>query len=523
MINDNNTNYQYNRCISRGICSVNPATSSLQEVILLYLKNASYYGLKLFEAGKTDEKIQTLILNTISVLSSSYELSKINFEMIISAFKSELPRIIKEYDKVCSGCKKPEMNELLTTGKYLNDYIRYGESEINKRILHLKHNENGLYKILFNLVKSFCTNIQIYKSYGQKAEPEMLFVLKILNLLNTRQKSKKFLKKLVIKLAVKDCNLMKKIRIIQEKVYGEQREQNVSFSTAKGKAILVVGSNIRELEYISEVFKDKDIDIYTHDKMILAHTFPEFGKYKNIKGQYGHGMENCLLDFSTFPGPIILTRNSLFNVESLYRGRLYTTDLSYLKGVINIKNNDFSEVIKSAEESKGFKTGKECISVKVGFSLKEVISKIKEKVSVNTYNNVIVIGTGSYSSEAKEYFNLLVKHVPSDVLVISLFCCEQKDNVICANAFEDVYGMVRLIDEIRNICSRKMSVFFPYSDSQTLSAIIKSIRYKNSKIFIGSWSQTIVTPDIFDILKKEFEISEVTSPKKDLDIILNMK
>jgi hydroxylamine reductase (hybrid-cluster protein) len=60
--------------------------------------------------------------------------------------------------------------------------------------------------------------------------------------------------------------------------------------------------------------------------MMLAHTFPKFSEYKRLKGQYGQGLENCLLDFATFPGPIILTAHSLHNIENFYRGRLFTTD-----------------------------------------------------------------------------------------------------------------------------------------------------------------------------------------------------
>ena len=44
-----NEDYQYDSCVSRGICSVNPRTSSLQEILVLYLRLSSYYALKLYE------------------------------------------------------------------------------------------------------------------------------------------------------------------------------------------------------------------------------------------------------------------------------------------------------------------------------------------------------------------------------------------------------------------------------------------------------------------------------------------
>ena len=114
--------------------------------------------------------------------------------------------------------------------------------------------------------------------------------------------------------------------------------------------------------------------------MMLANTFPAFKQYKNLKGQYGQGMENCLLDFATFPGPIILTRHSLYNVEHLYRGQLYTTDFAYSKGVIPIKDENYAPVIEASLNSKGFKTGKQCETVSIGYDYDKTIQEIKEKL-----------------------------------------------------------------------------------------------------------------------------------------------
>ena len=55
------------------------------------------------------------------------------------------------------------------------------------------------------------------------------------------------------------------VRLAQEERYGKMQEAEVSFSTVPSKAVLVVGSNIRELETILEALKNTEIDVYTHD------------------------------------------------------------------------------------------------------------------------------------------------------------------------------------------------------------------------------------------------------------------
>lgn len=518
MSNEFHTGYQYDRCTSRGICSINPTTSALQEVILLYLRHASYYGLKLSQNGKRDKRIEKFILNTLSILSSSYEISEVNFGMIKFVFTKEFNSIINDFKAQFPDDKGLDTKKLLKIGDSLNENIKYGEKEFNKRIKSMPSDKRNLYRILFILIKSLSINILTYESYSKEAETEVCMVMKVLNLLNNDSNEKEELKKIILEVSKVDCKLMQKIREEQEKRYGKQRETKVSFSTTKGRAVLVVGSNLRELENVLEQLKDTDIDVYTHDNMILAHTFPKFSEYKNLKGQFGQGMENCLLDFSTFPGPIILTRNSLFNVESLYRGRLFTTDFAYSKGVIPIKNNDFSDVIKSAEDSKGFKTGKKIKPERLGYDLDSVKEKLNQKQDKGT----IIIGLYGYTNEENEYFKTFFNHLSENFFTVSHSFCESDNKGICLHASGDTYSMINISEYILNSKNNSIPIFIPYTDRHTLSVIINLSSYKNAKIFAGKWNQTVLTPNIMESLNKDFGVFEITSPKNDIDKISNL-
>ena len=520
MNNEFNSGYQYDRCVSRGICSINPTTAALQEVIILYLKIAAYYGLKFEDMGERNECVYKLILNTISVLSSNYELSVRNFEVINSVFQDKLPKFINEYEELCKKNNieilKPESCLILDKNTDINEYIRLGEREFNKRIQSVSADVLNLLRLMFLLVKSISVNIFTCESYGYKQNEETSFILK---LLNCSEKNPEELKELIIDAAKVDCELMRKIRNVQEELYGKQAEYDVSFSTTKGRAVLVVGSNLCELEQILDKLKDTDIDVYTHDNMMVAHSFPKFREYKNLKGQFGQGMENCLLDFSTFPGPIILTRNSLFNVENLYRGLLFTTDFAYSKGVIPIKNNDFSELITAAENSRGFRKGKICTSEKTGFSYDSAYKKINEKISSGKFSKILVAGIRGYSKEEDDYFQTLIRHLPNNILLISLSCCEEKDNIICFNAVYDSYAMLKISEYVINKVPQKADVLFPFCDRHTLSILLFLTTIGVNKIFVGSWNQIVLKPNIIDGLRKNFKVFEMSMPKNDLSII----
>lgn len=516
-----NEDYQYNSCTSRGICSVDPRTSSLQEILVLYLSLTAYYTLKLNENGINNKDVRNLILNTISVLVSNPEFSENDFKAIVKGFNEVLPIIIKLYENMCE--EQGLAPDYLKTPIKFNrpadivNSIRMGQKEYLKRIQSMSEEMRDLYRIMFVLAKSICINILDLESYGE--EEGYTLILRLLNKLNEKNTENE-LKNFIIDITKSDNKLMRHLFRVRKERYGIQRPKNVSYTTTKGKAILVVGSNIRELEIILEEFKNENVGIYTHDEMMLAHTFPKFEEYKNLKGQYGQGMENCLLDFATFPGPIILTRHSLYNVEHLYRGRLYTTDFAYSKGVISISNNDFSRVREGLEETKGFKTGKKCESEIVGFNYDETVEKIDSQIKSGKYSRIFVIGLNGYTQEDKDYFEKLLKIIPDDIFVVSLSCCAKRSNIICLNACFDAFATVRISENILEKYKLPVTLFFPKCDRHTISKMIYLSSENKADIYVGKCTPITLNPNLIFTLTNVFGIQGLTHPKKDLEKIL---
>lgn len=488
----------------------------------MYLRLASHYAIKLYENGYSDDNARNIILNTISVMVSNFEFSERDFEMLTNKFNDILPPLIEKYKSVC--LEKNITPEVLHSDLELEQAtdiiksIQLGEKEFLKKSQSLSTSIRDLYKIAFVLAKSICINLLDLESFGADAADGYLSILRLLNSMNAQEKDCEKIKEMIIEIAKIDDNLMKYLRKTQEERYGESRVNEVSYSTTPGKAILVVGSNIRELEDILEAVKDKDIDVYTHDEMILANEFPKFAEYPNLKGQFGQGIENCLLDFATFPGPIVLTRHSLYNVENLYRGLLYTTDFATSKGVIPIKDKDFSELIAAAENSRGFKTGKQCESINIGFDYDSVMEKIKS--DLGKFSRVFIIGLGAYSLEQKTYFEKLLNQAPSDTLIVSLSYCAKRDNIICLNACFDAYAVTKIADGILNGLSLPVTVFFPKCERHTISQMINLSQKDRVKVFVGKCTPIMLNPNMILTLKNVFGINGLSSVKKDLEEIL---
>ena len=96
-----NDDYQFDSCISKGICSINPRTSSLREVLVMYLKHLAFYTLQLKYLGVKNSATEDIILNTLSGLMSNLESGNKEFYQTLINLKSIIIESIDTYKRIC--------------------------------------------------------------------------------------------------------------------------------------------------------------------------------------------------------------------------------------------------------------------------------------------------------------------------------------------------------------------------------------------------------------------------------------
>ena len=514
--------FQYDSCISRGICSVSPRTSALQTVLVLYLRLFAKYAIEI-PSEKIPENFKDLVLNTLAITVFNTDLNEDSFNATVKNFREILPQLMEIYSELNPehdiDAEKSKPLEIFRETGDINRAIRFGEKIFRRGQENISADVRDLYTIMLVICNSLSINLLDLKSYDKNYNDAFITILNLLGEINLEEKNIEVLKNYIYKSSETYKNLMKILFETQEARYGKMQSTEVSYSTKPNKAVLVVGSNIRELETVLEELKNEDIDIYTHDEMMFAHTFPKFNEYENLKGQFGQGLENCLIDFATFPGPIILTKHSLHNIQNLYRGRLFTTDLTCPKGVIKIKNNDFSEVIKSANDAKGFKTGKECESVIIGYDLENIVNTIESKLKNENYNHLFFIGQERYTLEQNAYFEKIIKHAPKNVLIISFSYNIEQENLIHINACFDSFSLIKFVERVRQNCQINTTVFFPKCDRNSVSEMIYLSHLENVEVYVGKCTPIIPNPTLITTLNTLFGIKNITTAKKDLEII----
>ncbi len=93
--------------------------------------------------------------------------------------------------------------------------------------------------------------------------------------------------------------------------YGHPVPTKVPLGAKKGKAILVSGHDLKDLEEILKQTEGKGINVYTHGEMLPTHGYPELKKYTHFYGHYGTAWQNQTKEFADFPGAILMTTNCI--------------------------------------------------------------------------------------------------------------------------------------------------------------------------------------------------------------------
>ena len=183
--------YQYDSCISKGICSINPRISSLREVLVMYLKHLAFYTLQLKYLGVKNDYTEDIILNTLSGLMSNLETGNEQFYQTLINLKAIILESVDTYKKVCEdrNIKFKEISTEIKLHKKLDitDLIQLGEQEFSRKLKLLPEEKRSLYEIMFLVIKSICINLVELKTFGfddSYAYSEILYMLNTLSCKN---------------------------------------------------------------------------------------------------------------------------------------------------------------------------------------------------------------------------------------------------------------------------------------------------------------------------------------------------
>lgn len=517
-------------CITKGICPISPSLSFLHEVIKSYLKELAFYLLKLKELGINNEKIKENILDVISGLITNVDYSEEQFSAISTRLYADLSQA---KDLYFSLCEKNNIKAEYISSKFknpkkrtLSDAIRLGQSIIAGKKDSYSAEQKKFFELIYIIIKSLCIHLVELKDLDSDQDEAYDSLLHLLNIMNSPSVALEELNSTIKKIVELDHETMQKLQETREERYGEIIPTEISLSSRPNKAILVTGTNLKELELLLEATQNKGIDIYTHGLMIMAHSFPKLRAYPHLFGHFGKGTDTYLLDFAAFPGAIFMTKHSFQRVEKLYRSSIFTSDLIAPRGVTTIRNNNFEPLIQSALRAKGFTEEKKNSPVKIDLQQRNILQKISEvadKIEKGEIKHFFIIGRSNYTKTQKEYFEKFLDLLEDDCFVLSFSYTNDSKNILLAPpdySFQIIYKALKVLTKKISMSDLKPNILYTRCDALTIPNILQIKFMGAEKIYATDCSPHLINPSVVETVREMYGIKRYTNPKADLDEML---
>ena len=526
--------YNGDKCIfdAEVSCVSDPIQASLKEILLYEIRLLSYYTLKLKEFNFEYKKYAKHIIDGVCVVSLNMEINRNEFsEYLLNLIdlrceaqknyidyceKNNLDlQILKAYTDKCS-----DFNFI--------DALKQGELQNIQKNKILDKDKKSLYDILYIILQNACRNIaQINLFNENEAEDETIEIIKLISSTNFKSTGTEKLKSRIEKASQINYGLYKKLKNLSYQRFGIPHLSEVKLDYKKGKAVLVTGDSLMDLYDFLQATKDTDINVYTHDALILAHCYDEFKKFKNLVGHYQKSIENLEMDFSSFPGVILITRNGNGNYLNIIRGLIYTTNEIGGKGVTVVKNNDFENLIKTANEQEGFKKDKQFDKIQIGYNFDEFevqLEKIVEQIENDKIKNLYMFGLLINIGGLDDYYKNFIDKIDDNSYIISLSFDEKKDNLYHINSYYDYSLTYKILEKLEPSCVKKnipINIIMTELNLSLISRIfdiVNNFEYEN--IYIPNRISDHVNPQIIETLKSQFGIKILSgNVEKDLKTI----
>lgn len=354
--------------------------------------------------------------------------------------------------------------------------------------------------------------------------------------------------KLVLKTGEINLICMELLDRANTETYGNPTPQKVTTKIEKGPFIVVSGHDLKDLELLLEQTKDKGINVYTHGEMLPCHAYPKLHEYKHLKGNFGTAWQNQQKEFENIPAPVLFTTNCIMPVKKSYKDRIFTTSVVEYPELRHIgEGKDFTPVIEKAQELGGYETDKEMTGINggneltVGFGHHTVLSiadKLINLIKNKKINHIFLVGGCDGAKPGRNYYTEFVKLTPKDSIILTLACGKYRFNDLNLGEIDgiprlldmgqcnDAYSAIKVAIELSKafnctVNDLPLSMVLSWYEQKAVCILLTLLYLGIKDIRLGPTLPAFVSPNVYNILVKEYGIKPISTPEKDIEEILN--
>jgi len=324
--------------------------------------------------------------------------------------------------------------------------------------------------------------------------------------------------------------------------YGHPTPTEVPLGAKAGKAILITGHDLKDLDLLLKQTEGKGINIYTHGEMLPCHAYPELKKYSHFYGHFGTAWQNQAKEFPEFPGAILFTTNCIQKPADSYKSKVFTTGLVGWPDLVHIGDDkDFTPVIEKALELPGFTEDTDNDSVLAGFARNAVLGvadKVIDAVKTKAIRHFFLVGGCDGAKPGRNYYTEFVEKVPEDCMILTLACGKFRffdkklgdiggiprllDVGQCNDAYSAIQIAVALAGAFEcDVNDLPLSMILSWYEQKAVVILLTLFSLGIKDIRLGPSLPAFISPNVLNVLVENFECKPIAeTPDEDLATIL---
>ncbi len=528
-------------CDKIGVCGKQPEVAELQDVLVYAMKGLAQVANEGRKVGVRDPKIDHFACEALFSTLTNVDFDPERFVTLINQCVDFREQLKKKVDAAGGWSDFTSGPATFSPASTIDELVAQGENfgpeaekdKVQQDIFSLK-------ETLTYGIKGICAYADHAAILGKTDDTIFDFVYEGLAATLDESLGVDDLLGLVLKCGEVNLKTMELLDSANTGAYGNPTPTSVPLGAKQGKAILVSGHDLKDLEQILKQTEGKGINVYTHGEMLPCHGYPELKKYPHLYGHFGTAWQNQKKEFAEFPGAIVMTTNCIQKPQESYQDNIFTTGLVGWPGVTHIADKDFTPAIEKALAMPGFEADTDKGEVMVGFGHNAVLG-VADKVIAGVKNKDIrhffLVAGCDGAKPGRNYYTEFVEKVPKDCIVMTLACGKFRffdknlgdiggiPRLLDIGQCNDAYSAIKIASALAGafecgVNDLPLSMVLSWYEQKAVAILLTLLYLGITDIRLGPSLPAFVSPDVLNVLVEKFDIKPISTPDEDLKAIL---
>ena len=527
-------------CTVKGVCGKPHEVGVLQDLLIYALKGLSLYANEGRKKGLVDPKINTFTVEALFTTLTNVNFDPERFEELIKECASKAAGLKEKLNASGGNTEFSDPVANFEPAGNLDDLIRQGENIGPGSAPHAEEDIQSLQQTLLYGIKGVAAYAHHAQLLGKEDYRIYAFIHEGLSALTDSSLEMNNWLSLVLRCGEVNLLAMKLLDAAHTETFEHPVPTEVPLGHKKGKCILVSGHDLKDLKELLEQTKDRGIYVYTHGEMLPAHGYPELKKFEHFYGHYGTAWQNQKKEFAEFPGAILMTTNCLQPPKDEYIAHVFTTGTVGWPGAVHVTNGEFGPVIDRAIELPGFKEDVDNGSVMVGFArnaVMDVADKVISAINNGDIKHFFLVGGCDGAKQGRNYYTEFVERTPADTVVLTLACGKFRffdknlgdiggiPRLLDIGQCNDAYSAIKIASALAEafnceVNELPLTMVLSWYEQKAVAILLTLLYLGIKNIRLGPTLPAFVTPNVLNVLVKNFDIKPISTPDEDLEAIL---